>query len=243
MDGVVLPNGDGGAEVPVSTTGLKVRAVPKTGGEAWDAIRNGPINPQGTTKIGDVDFAASGHTLLGLHANAAITFDLAPMRAALKAGALRFRASVGYGGRPESETNADARVFVDGEPVFVAERIGPKSGPLTVNLLLPETARYLTLMSTDGRGREHRFRPDFLRRPAHLTGCASRAHGGGQSRRGADADAARGVGGAAQVAAEAGEGIWHHDRAAARRARAASRKSRGRRARKSRPARSRAWPV
>ena len=150
VDGVVSPNGDGGAEVPVSTTGLKVRGVPKTGGEAWDAIRNGPINPQGTTKIGDVDFATDGHTLLGLHANAAITFDLAPMRAALKAGALRFRASVGYGGRPQAETNADARVFVDGEPAFVAERVGPKSGPLLVNLLLPETARFLTLMSTDG---------------------------------------------------------------------------------------------
>ena len=150
VDGVVSPNGDGGAEVPVSTTGLKVRGVPKTSGEAWDAIRNGPINPQATTKIGDVDFAADGHTLLGLHANAAITFDLAPMRAALKSGALRFRANVGYGGRPETETNADVRIFVDGEPAFVAERIGPKSGPLLVNLLLPETARFLTLMSTDG---------------------------------------------------------------------------------------------
>ena len=150
VDGVVSPNGDGGAEVPISTTGLKVRGVPKTGGEAWDAIRNGPINPQGTTKIGDVDFAGDGHTLLGLHANAAITFDLAPMRAALKSGALRFRASVGYGGRPETETNADVRVFVDGEPAFVAERVGPKSGPLLVNLLLSETARFLTLMSTDG---------------------------------------------------------------------------------------------
>ncbi len=151
VDGVVLPNGDGDAEVPISTTGLKVRGIPKTTGEAWDAIRNGAINPQGSTKIGDVDFAAEGHSLLGLHANAAITFDLAPMRAALKAGALRFRASVGYGGRPESgDTNADARVFVDGEPAFLAERIGPKSGSLLVNFVLPERARFLTLMSTNG---------------------------------------------------------------------------------------------
>ena len=150
VDGVVLPNGDGGVEVPISTTGLKVRGIPKTSGEGWDAIRNGPINPQGTTKIGDVDFAAAGHSLLGLHANAAITFDLVPIRAALKTGALHFRASVGYGGRPENETNADARVFVDGEPAFTAERLGPRSGPLSVNVLLPEGARFLTLMSTDG---------------------------------------------------------------------------------------------
>lgn len=151
VDGVVFPNGDGGAEVPISTTGLKARGIPKTSGEAWDAIRNGPINPQGSTKIGDVDFATAGHSLLGLHASAAITFDLAPMRTALKAGSLRFRASVGYGGRPEGDaTNADVRIFVDGEPAFTAERIGPKTGPLFVNLVLPESARFLTLMSTDG---------------------------------------------------------------------------------------------
>ncbi len=151
VDGVVFPNGDGNAEIPISTTGLKVRGIPKTGGEAWDAIRNGPINPQGTTKIGDLDFATPGHSLLGLHASAAITFDLAPMRAALKTGTLRFRASVGYGGRPDGDgTNADVRIFVDGDVAFTAERIGPKTGPLFVNLLLPETARFLTLMSTDG---------------------------------------------------------------------------------------------
>ncbi len=151
VDGVVLPNGDGGAEVPVSTTGLKVRGVPKSSGEAWDAIRNGPINPQGTTKIGDVDFAADGHALLGLHANAAVTFDLGPMRAALKVGALRFHADVGYGGRPDADTAADVRVFLDGELAFVTERIGPKSGRIFMSVALPETARFLTLMATDGR--------------------------------------------------------------------------------------------
>ena len=150
VDGVVIPNGDGGAEIPVSTTGLKVRGVPKTSGEAWDAIRNGPVNAQRATDIGGADFNMDGHALLGLHANAAITFDLVPMRAALKAGALRFRADVGYGGRPETETIAEARVFVDGELAFVAERIGPKSGRIFVNIALPEAARFLTLMATDG---------------------------------------------------------------------------------------------
>ena len=150
VDAVVIPNGDGGADIPVSTTGLKVRGVPKTSAEAWDAIRNGPVNAQKATDIGGVDFNTDGHALLGLHANAAVTFDLAPMRVALKAGALRFRGDVGYGGRPETETAADVRVFVDGEPVFVAERIGPKSGRLFVNVPLPETARFLTLMVTDG---------------------------------------------------------------------------------------------
>ena len=150
VDSVVIPNGDGDAEIPITTTGLKVRGVPKTSGEAWDAIRNGPVNAQKATDIGGVDFSTDGHSLLGLHANAAITFDLAPMRAALKAGALRFRADVGYGGRPETDAAADVRVFLDGESAFVAERIGPKSGRIFVNIALPESARFLTLMATDG---------------------------------------------------------------------------------------------
>ena len=41
-----------------------------------------PFDSQFSTKLGDVDYAADGHTLLGLHANAAITFDLAGMRKA-----------------------------------------------------------------------------------------------------------------------------------------------------------------
>ena len=72
-----------------------------------------------------------------------------PMRAALKS-ALRFRADVGYGGRPEKETFADVRVFVDGELVFLAERISLNSTRHFINMPLPENARFLTLMATDG---------------------------------------------------------------------------------------------
>ncbi len=151
IDCVLLPNGDGADEIAVSTTGVKVRGVPQTSGETWDAIRNGAIIPQGTTKIGATDYAADGHSLLGLHANSAITFDLTPFRAALKTGALRFRAAVGYGGRPAAGMGADVRIFVDGAGVFLSENVGPKSAPVPVDIALPEGARFLTLMSTEGR--------------------------------------------------------------------------------------------
>ena len=151
IDSVFLPDGGVTGEIPVSTTGSIARGVPKTSGEAWDAIRNGSVTGQGTVKLGDTDYAAAGHSLLGLHANAAITFDLAPFRAALKTGGLRFRAMVGYGGRPTTDTGADVRVFVDGETVLLSENVGPKTAPIVVDLALPEKARFLTLMSTEGR--------------------------------------------------------------------------------------------
>ncbi len=78
IDGVVIPNG--GQPVPIASTGLAVEDVPVTSGKAWDAIRHGPVNSQASTKLGGVDYATDGHTLLGLHANAAITFDLDAIR-------------------------------------------------------------------------------------------------------------------------------------------------------------------
>ncbi len=150
VDSVVIPNGDGGVEVPVTTTGLKVSGIPKTSGQAWDAVRDGPVSAQKSTESAGVDFNKDGHALLGLHANAAITFDLNPLRAILKSESLRFQADVGYGGRGEQETFAAVRVFVDGELVFLTERISAKSGRLFVNVTLPAGAKFLTLMATDG---------------------------------------------------------------------------------------------
>ena len=168
IDSVFLPDGGVTEDIPVSTTGSTVRGVPKTSGETWDAIRNGTVVGQGTSKFGDTDYAAAGHSLLGLHANAAITFDLAPFRAALQTGALRFRATVGYGGRPTTDAGADVRVYVDGEIALLSENVGPKTAPILVDVALPERARFLTLMSTEGRDGNIGFDQIFYGDP-HIT--------------------------------------------------------------------------
>lgn len=49
VDSVVIPDGDGGVEIPVSTAGDKVRGIPKTSGAAWDA------DPQWTRECTKVD--------------------------------------------------------------------------------------------------------------------------------------------------------------------------------------------
>ena len=150
IDSVIIPNGDAKAKIPVTTTGITIANTPKTSGQAWDAIRNGPVNAQKSTESGGVDFSKPGHALLGLHANAAITFDLKPMRAALQSGVLKFSSDLAYGGRSEQETSAAVRVLVDGELIFLNERLTPKSGRVYVNVTLPESARFITLMATDG---------------------------------------------------------------------------------------------
>ena len=147
VDGVVIPNG--GQPVPITSTGLTVEDVPATSGKAWDAIRHGPVNSQASTKLGGVDYAAAGHSLLGLHANAAITFDLNAIRKESGAGTWQFRAIVGYGGR-DSSGRADFHIYVDGK---LAERrmgLSNHDSGVPVAIALPASARFLTLMSTDG---------------------------------------------------------------------------------------------
>jgi hypothetical protein len=116
VNAVFIPNGPG--DVPVSTTGLVVKGIPETSVAAWDVIRNGPVNQQFSTKLvspklGEVDYAKDSHTILGLHANAGITFDLAEIAKQARLANPRFRGVVGYGGRT-AEAGADFFVFIDG---------------------------------------------------------------------------------------------------------------------------------
>jgi len=145
VNAVFVPHGPG--PVPVTTTGLVVEGIPETSKAGWDAIRNGPVTAQYSTKLGDVDYAKGGHTILGLHANAGITFDLAEITAAIPVANPRFRGVVGYGGSTP-EAGADYFVFVDGGLVANG-RIGFDDGGTPLDISLPANAKFLTLVATD----------------------------------------------------------------------------------------------
>lgn len=148
IDGVVVP---GGGNVPVTSSGLVASTIAKTTSGAWDAIRHGPVNEQKSTTISGVDYASRGHSLLGLHANAAITFDIQLMREVLKTRDLVFHSAIGYGGRPtDGSTKADVHILLDGKPVHVRLGIGPASEGPAATITIPPEVRYLTLMATEG---------------------------------------------------------------------------------------------
>jgi len=152
VNAVFVPHGPG--PVPVTTTGLRVEGIPETSKAGWDAIRNGPVNKQHATKLGDVDYAKGEHTILGLHANAGITLDLAEIRANVNLVNPRFRAVVGYGGRT-AEAGADFFVCVDGA-IMAQARIGADDGGTPLDISLPPDAKFLTLIATDaGNGISH----------------------------------------------------------------------------------------
>jgi len=151
IDGLVIPDGGvrGARRVPISSTGLVV-SVGDTSGGTWDHVQSGPVASQDTTVLDGVDFDAAGHSLLGLHANKAITFDMAEMRARHEGfRKARFRATAGYGGKGKG-TSADFLVFVDAELRASAYGIDHASAGVAIDVGIGRDERFLTLMATDG---------------------------------------------------------------------------------------------
>jgi hypothetical protein len=124
--------------------------IPATSGHFWDTIANRPLNAQRSTKLGDTDFATKGHTMLAMHANSGITFDLAKLREQSGITAMRLTGLVGFGAAKEAaDTRADFTVFVDAELRFQKLKL-LKHETAALDVELPATAKTLTLIATDG---------------------------------------------------------------------------------------------
>lgn len=164
VDGVFVPaNG----QTRISSTGLMADDLPANSGKAWDMIRNGPVSSQYSTTLGTIDYNSTGHSMLGLHANAGITFDLAAIRDAGRPESspkpssnsdqstdndsalaeYEFSTVAGYGGQTV-EPSAEFRVYLDGE-LKATGRLG-RNNTAKISLKVPANARFLTLISTDG---------------------------------------------------------------------------------------------
>jgi len=150
VDGVFIPDGKGeSAKIPVSSNGLTVTGLPKTAGNAWDMIRNGPVASQHSTKLGGINFKDANQSLLGIHANAGITFSLDAFRKALGQDELRFTAQVGYFGAG-GNFRASAWVVIDGKIEESFKNITRTDGLQAIDLAISADSQFLTLISTDG---------------------------------------------------------------------------------------------
>ena len=140
---------DGRNPVPVAAK-QEVKGVPSTGGHTWDAIRNGPLNAQRSTKIGGVDYAEKEHSILGLHANSGITFDLLKIRQSSGLGMMHFTAALGFGADTSAAASrADFTVYVDDERKFQKLKMR-KDEFMHLDIAIPATSKTLTLIATDG---------------------------------------------------------------------------------------------
>ncbi len=150
IDGVFVP---ANKRTQITSSNVFANDLPANSGKAWDMIRNGPVASQFSTQFGATDFHTADHSLIGLHANAGITFDLAAIRGGWKddntdeAGVFRFSATAGYGGRT-AEPSAEYYVLLDGA-LKASRKIG-RNDAAAIAFDIPSTAKFLTLIATDG---------------------------------------------------------------------------------------------
>ncbi|WP_437185232.1 DUF1553 domain-containing protein [Planctomicrobium sp. SH668] len=147
IDGVTVPNGTGSG-TQISSTGIRVTNVPATSGMLWDGIRNGPVTSMHSTELGGIDYGKDGHSMLSMHANSAITFDLQKLRESGFSGEMSFHADVGYFG-VTPQAGASYFIYLDGDLKEEGVGIGRNDGIKGVQFEISTESRFLTLMVTD----------------------------------------------------------------------------------------------
>ena len=144
---VFVPDGRGAVLVAEKTP---VMGIPITSGHAWDTIANRPLNAQRSTELNGKDYAGKGHTLLAIHANGGITFDLPAIRERSGLRRARLKGLVGFGAAESaSDTRADFTVYVDAELKFQRVRMR-KNETAALDIAIPTEAKTVTLVATDG---------------------------------------------------------------------------------------------
>jgi hypothetical protein len=146
VDGVFVPQA---ADFPVTTTGIRASGLPGTTGVTWDYFRFGPSSGFSTNLISDVDYNSPPNTILAMHANKGITFDLAAMREAHGFQESRFTAVLGHGGE-KGKSLLDFRALIDGKTVLEIVAVAAQQAGAPLDILLPADARFLTLVVTEG---------------------------------------------------------------------------------------------
>ncbi|MBK8037414.1 MAG: DUF1553 domain-containing protein [Verrucomicrobiaceae bacterium] len=144
---VFIPDGKGSVTVDFK---VEVKGIPATSGHFWDTIANRPLSAQRTTTLSGTDFATKGHSMLAMHANSGITFDLTKLREQSGHKAMRLTGLVGFGASKEAAASkADFTVFVDAELKFQKLKLR-KDETAALDLEVPAKSKTLTLIATDG---------------------------------------------------------------------------------------------
>ena len=156
IDGVFIPN-SGKSPVQLDSASHFFSGFSNITGKSWGNIWAGGEFPNG--RFGNIscrllrgfDYSSPWHSMLGIHANKGITFDLETIRRANPQWDLTKFLSVA--GNPISESfpnKCDIWVFVDGQTRFCRQGITFEDGELKIVVPLNNQARFLTFVATDG---------------------------------------------------------------------------------------------
>lgn len=149
VNGVFVVDGGVAGLQQYATTGATMSAL-DTNNQTWDTIENRANNSSGSVLSG-IDYNnVGGNTMIGLHSNNGITFDLDAIEAAYGKQVVGFSTIVGLA-HGDANAAASYSILLDG--VLMAsdtlDTPGERLVGLPVSFAIGSTARFLTLVSTD----------------------------------------------------------------------------------------------
>ncbi len=153
INGVFVPNVSG-TNTQITTTGINVDIAGVTASSQWFGVRNSAADTGSNNGIlGGVNYDnVDGHTLIQMHADGGITFDLDAIRAANPGGDLTtFTTLAGLATSGSGE--AGFRIYLDGilkrSENIASDQIGVG---YSISQAITSSDRFLTLVSTDNNG-------------------------------------------------------------------------------------------
>ncbi|MFC1763749.1 NPCBM/NEW2 domain-containing protein [Planctomycetota bacterium] len=169
IDGIFIPDSEQGLDIVVASTGLTFRGCPDTSGGSRGYLVNGATFQNHESKhFGRLQgraFGTKAFPSIGMHANAGVTFDLEALRISIPNRHITSFKSLcgvsetvalfckeGYYGNPQYRVTVDFWVLVDGKVHFHDTLNAVPSEPVSIDVALPHTARFLTLMTTESQG-------------------------------------------------------------------------------------------
>jgi hypothetical protein len=163
VDGVFIPDGSKGA-VRIDSAGHVFPDCPTTDNCSWAWIWAGgklppALTPWMSATLDGVDYCSPEHSLLVMHANKGITFDLDAIRRSNPGcSMLRFHAVTGNAETTQTQKGvgvfADIWVLVDGQVRLKRREVSSYNGAMPVTVPIHAKDRFLTLAATDG-GNSH----------------------------------------------------------------------------------------
>lgn len=157
IDGLFIP--DGSKRQIVSSQAHEFADCPKTNGQCYTTLGANPIQGVWATNMrnGIIQFARQDygnreHPCIVMHANLGITFDLSAIRAMCPGIKItRFVSKFGIADFKETAgCNADFWVLIDGQVRESRRHVTQKNVLNSVSIELSPSARFLTLVTTDG---------------------------------------------------------------------------------------------
>lgn len=161
VDGVFVPDCDNGS-TKVSSEGHTCSEFRETNGKYYIPIGSNYdvyVDYQKSfvkSELSLKGFSTEESSVICLHANAGITFDLNAIRSRIPARIVRFRTAYGISWNDEARTSiaSDFYVLVDGQPRMVSRDVSEADGSRTVSIPLQDGDRFLTLACTEGQSND-----------------------------------------------------------------------------------------